>query len=141
MPMRVVSLYIRTEGELMPSQECRELVRQYVPEIMKAVISLPEEQVCGAIGLCSASSLHGGEKCTQRTLLLSCHLICQAVTKWQNVTQRHLKFGLMSRYLLPPRRCAFLSSASCSSQSSAQKMFSCLCCCHKVSCCRLATCI
>ncbi|KAK9915053.1 hypothetical protein WJX75_004180 [Coccomyxa subellipsoidea] len=40
--------------------ECRELVRQYVPEIMKAVISLPEEQVCGAIGLCSASSLHGG---------------------------------------------------------------------------------
>ncbi|BDA43728.1 Aspartic proteinase oryzasin-1 [Coccomyxa sp. Obi] len=41
--------------------ECRELVRQYVPEIMKAVVSLPEEQVCGAIGLCSASSLHTGE--------------------------------------------------------------------------------
>lgn len=42
------------------AQECRELVRQYVPEIMKAVVSLPEEQVCGAIGLCSAASLHTG---------------------------------------------------------------------------------
>lgn len=34
-------------------------MKQYVPEIMKAVISLPEEQVCSAIGLCSASSLQG----------------------------------------------------------------------------------
>ena len=33
-------------------------VKQYVPEIMKAVVNLPEDKVCGAIGLC-ASSLHG----------------------------------------------------------------------------------
>ena len=34
-------------------------VKQYVPEIMKAVVSLPEQQVCGAIGLCSAADLSG----------------------------------------------------------------------------------
>ena len=34
-------------------------VKQYVPEIMKAVVSLPEQQVCGAIGMCSAADLSG----------------------------------------------------------------------------------
>ena len=35
------------------------LVKQYVPEIMKAVVALPEQQVCGAVGLCSSSSMTG----------------------------------------------------------------------------------
>jgi phytepsin len=47
--------------------ECRELVKQYVPEIMKAVVSLPEQQVCAAVGLCSASSLSGERSCSSTT--------------------------------------------------------------------------
>ena len=35
----------------------RLLVKQYVPEIMKAVVALPEQQVCGAVGLCSSSAM------------------------------------------------------------------------------------
>ena len=42
---------------------CRLLVKQYVPEIMKAVVALPEQQVCGAIGLCSSSSMSGELLC------------------------------------------------------------------------------
>ncbi len=34
-------------------------MKQYVPEIMKAVVALPEQQVCGAVGLCSTSSMTG----------------------------------------------------------------------------------
>ena len=30
-------------------------MHQYVPEIMKAVVNLPEQQVCAAVGLCSGS--------------------------------------------------------------------------------------
>ena len=41
----------------------RLLVKQYVPEIMKAVVALPEQQVCGAIGLCSSSSMSGERFC------------------------------------------------------------------------------
>lgn len=37
----------------------RLLVKQYVPEIMKAVVALPEQQVCGAVGLCDTSSMTG----------------------------------------------------------------------------------
>lgn len=37
----------------------RLLVKQYVPEIMKAVVALPEQQVCGAVGLCDSSSMTG----------------------------------------------------------------------------------
>ncbi len=58
--VEIVFVSLLVEGVACGAQECRELVRQYVPEIMKAVVSLPEEQVCGAIGLCSASSLHTG---------------------------------------------------------------------------------
>lgn len=34
-------------------------MKQYVPEIMKAVVALPEQQVCGAVGLCSSSAMTG----------------------------------------------------------------------------------
>ncbi|KAK9794929.1 hypothetical protein WJX73_010113 [Symbiochloris irregularis] len=32
--------------------ECRELVKEYVPQILKALAILPADQVCAAIGLC-----------------------------------------------------------------------------------------
>ena len=52
-------------------------VKQYVPEIMKAVVNLPEDKVCGAIGLCS-SSLHGAAPSTPSSHLKrkSQHLQC-----------------------------------------------------------------
>lgn len=45
--------------DLMSPGMCRLLVKQYVPEIMKAVVALPEQQVCGAVGLCSSSAMTG----------------------------------------------------------------------------------
>ncbi|KAK9833322.1 hypothetical protein WJX81_006416 [Elliptochloris bilobata] len=36
--------------------ECRVLVKQYVPQLMKLIVTLPGDQVCAAVGLCQAAS-------------------------------------------------------------------------------------
>lgn len=35
--------------------ECKAVVKQYVPEIMKAIVTLPPDEVCAAVGLCGQS--------------------------------------------------------------------------------------
>lgn len=36
--------------------ECKAVVKQYVPEIMKAIVTLPADEVCAAVGLCDQST-------------------------------------------------------------------------------------
>jgi phytepsin len=35
--------------------ECKAVVKEYVPEIMKAIVTLPADEVCAAVGLCDTS--------------------------------------------------------------------------------------
>jgi phytepsin len=36
--------------------ECKAVVKQYLPEIMKAIVTLPADEVCAAVGLCDQSA-------------------------------------------------------------------------------------
>jgi phytepsin len=46
---------IGAEG-IIPAQ-CKAVVEQYVPELMKAIVTLPPDEVCAAVGLCDQSAV------------------------------------------------------------------------------------
>ena len=89
---------------------CRLLVKQYVPEIMKAVVALPEQQVCGAIGLCSSSSMSGARSCAAAMhpvlpkLLPGTLLPCCLATALTGITD--LQLGIPAASHCCYRRCA-----------------------------------
>ena len=77
--------------------QCKQLVNDYLPQILQAIMDMPLDQICGSIGLCSAH-----KEVEQRRMML----VSQAVAATTRAR------GASGRQFIRPARSSSSSSSS-----------------------------